>query len=75
MSPAKPPKSFDVWFVAANTVYKAVPYNVVADWTGQGRLSSSDRLRPAGTEGWDEARLAAIVREGDMIGVTIPKLP
>lgn len=32
-------------------------------------------LRPAGTEGWDEARLAAIVREGDMIGVTIPKLP
>ena len=50
MSPAKPPKSFDVWFVAANTVYKAVPYNVVADWTGQGRLSSSDKLRPAGTE-------------------------
>jgi len=31
-------------------------------------------LRPAGTEGWDAARLAAIVREGDMIGVTIPSL-
>jgi len=30
-------------------------------------------LRPAGTDGWSEARLAAIVREGDMIGVTIPK--
>jgi hypothetical protein len=29
-------------------------------------------LRPAGTGGWDEARLAAIVREGDMIGVTVP---
>jgi hypothetical protein len=28
--------------------------------------------RPAGTDGWDEARLAAIVREGDMIGVTVP---
>ncbi|MBV8526047.1 MAG: nitrile hydratase subunit alpha [Acetobacteraceae bacterium] len=28
--------------------------------------------RPAGTEGWDEAQLAAIVREGDMIGVTVP---
>jgi Nitrile hydratase, alpha chain len=28
--------------------------------------------RPAGTDGWDEARLAGIVREGDMIGVTIP---
>ncbi len=30
-------------------------------------------LRPAGTEGWDAPRLASIVREGDMIGVTIPK--
>ena len=29
-------------------------------------------LRPPGTEGWDEARLAALVREGDMIGVTVP---
>ncbi len=29
-------------------------------------------LRPAGTEGWSEARLAGIVREGDMIGVTLP---
>ena len=31
--------------------------------------------RPAGTEGWSEDRLAAIVREGDMIGVTVPPLP
>ena len=29
-------------------------------------------LRPAGTEGWDQARLAALVREGDMIGVSVP---
>ncbi len=29
-------------------------------------------MRPAGTEGWSEERLAGIVREGDMIGVTIP---
>ena len=29
---------------------------------------------PAGTDGWNEAQLAAIVREGDMIGVTLPKL-
>jgi biopolymer transport protein ExbD len=50
MSTAKPPKAFDVWFVAANTVYKAVPYNVVADWTSQGRLGPADKLRPAGTE-------------------------
>jgi nitrile hydratase len=31
-------------------------------------------LRPAGTDGWSEERLAAVVREGDMIGVTIPTL-
>ncbi len=29
-------------------------------------------VRPAGTEGWDEMRLGSIVREGDMIGVTLP---
>jgi Nitrile hydratase, alpha chain len=29
-------------------------------------------LRPAGTEGWSVERLAGLVREGDMIGVTIP---
>jgi hypothetical protein len=29
-------------------------------------------VRPAGTDDWDEERLTAIVREGDMIGVTVP---
>lgn len=29
--------------------------------------------RPDGTSGWDETRLASIVREGDMVGVTLPK--
>lgn len=29
-------------------------------------------LRPAGTEGWSLDQLTAIVREGDMIGVTVP---
>lgn len=28
--------------------------------------------RPAGTEGWTEDRLATLVDEGDMIGVTVP---
>jgi nitrile hydratase len=32
-------------------------------------------LRPAGTEGWTEDRLAAIVREGDMVGVTMVRVP
>jgi biopolymer transport protein ExbD len=51
--PAKPPKAFDVWLMSANTVYKAVPYNVVADWTQQGRLARTDKVRPAGTtEPW-----------------------
>jgi hypothetical protein len=30
-------------------------------------------MRPEGTESWSEARLAALVREGDMIGVTVPR--
>ncbi len=30
--------------------------------------------RPAGTEGWDADRLAALLREGDMIGVTVPAI-
>ncbi len=30
-------------------------------------------LQPAGTEGWDAERLAGLVREGDMIGVTVPQ--
>lgn len=29
-------------------------------------------MRPPGTEGWETDRLAALVREGDMIGVTTP---
>jgi hypothetical protein len=31
-------------------------------------------MRPEGTEGWSEEQLAAIVREGDMIGVTMPEV-
>ena len=31
-------------------------------------------LRPVGTDGWDQDRLASIVRDGDMIGVTVPSV-
>lgn len=49
----RPPKAFDVWFVTANTVYKQVPYQVVADWTQEGRLGAADMLKPAGAaEAW-----------------------
>jgi biopolymer transport protein ExbD len=47
---ARPPKAFDVWFVAADTVYRGVPYNVVADWAQEGRLAPTDMVRPAGKE-------------------------
>jgi hypothetical protein len=30
--------------------------------------------RPAGTEGWTPEQLAAIVHEGDMVGVTVPSV-
>jgi len=46
---ARTAKTFDVWFVTANTVYKGVPYNVVANWTQEGRLAATDKVRPAGT--------------------------
>src|SRR5712692_2739605 len=42
----------DVWIVETNTVYKEVPYTVVADWVQQGRLLENDKLRPSGTADW-----------------------
>lgn len=45
----KPPKAFDVWLMTADTVYKGVPYQVVAGWVGEGRLGPADKVRPAGT--------------------------
>ena len=51
-----------------------IPANVqlrVVDSTADYRWMVLPR-RPAGTQGWDAARLAGLVRDGDMIGVTIP---
>ena len=31
-------------------------------------------MRPTGTDGWSAEQLAAIVREGDMVGVTVPSV-
>ncbi len=42
----------DVWIVESNTVYREVPFPVVADWVQQGRLLEDDRLRPSGTAEW-----------------------
>jgi hypothetical protein len=31
-------------------------------------------VRPRGTDEWPEERLAGLVRDGDMIGVTVPRV-
>ena len=77
------------WYKSAAYRARAVrdPRGVLAEWgtalpaatririvdsTADYRWMALPR-RPAGTEGWDAARLAAIVTAGDMIGVTVPK--
>ena len=76
------------WFKSAGYRARAVrdPASVLAEWRTVLPAGTSIRvvdstadyrwmvlpMRPAGTEGWDEARLAAIVTEGDMIGVSLP---
>jgi len=42
--------AFDVWLIAADTVYKGVPFSVVLGWAEQGRLAGTDKLRPAGQD-------------------------
>ena len=76
------------WFKSAAYRARAVrdPRRVLAEWgtvlPDAVRITVVDSTadyrwmvlprRPAGTEGWDAARLAALVQEGDMIGVTVP---
>ncbi len=76
------------WFKSAGYRARAVrdPAGVLAEWKtalpAGTRIRVVDStadyrwmtlpLRPAATAGWDEAALATIVREGDMIGVTVP---
>jgi biopolymer transport protein ExbD len=43
----------DVWIVDSNTVYREVPFTVVADWVQQGRLLEDDKLCPSGTRKWE----------------------
>jgi biopolymer transport protein ExbD len=42
----------DVWILDSNTVYREVPFTVVADWVQQGRLLEDDKLCPSGTKQW-----------------------
>ena len=79
------------WFKSAAYRARAVrdPRGVLAEWgtelPAEVRMRVVDStadyrwmvlpLRPAGTEGWDEGRLAALLRDTDMIGLTQPRLP
>lgn len=65
---ASAPKALDVWFASANTVYRQVPYQVVADWVRGGRLGPADKLRPAGAS--DSAWKP--VREWDLFADYLP---
>ena len=76
------------WFKSPGYRARAIrdPAGVLAEWGTA--LPAGVRIRvvdstadyrwmvlpqqPAGTEGWDAGRLAGLVREGDMIGVTVP---
>ncbi len=49
----------DVWLVDSNTVYREVPFTVVADWVQQGRLLESDMLKPSGTAEWSRVGASA----------------
>ena len=76
------------WFKSAAYRARTVrdPHGVLAEWGT--RLPADRRIRvvdstadyrwmvlprrPAGTEGWQEPDLAALVRDTDMLGVTVP---
>jgi hypothetical protein len=76
------------WFKSAAYRARAVrdPRGLLAEWgtvlpdTMKVRIVDSTAdyrwmvlpRRPEGTDGWSAEQLAAIVREGDMIGVTVP---
>ncbi|MBW4021543.1 MAG: nitrile hydratase subunit alpha [Proteobacteria bacterium] len=78
------------WFKSTSYRARAVrdPEGVLAEWGTVLPASATIRvvdstadyrwmvlpMRPEGTDGWSEERLAALVREGDMIGVTVPQL-
>lgn len=78
------------WFKSAGYRARAVrdPRGVLAEWNTTLPEGVSIRIvdstadyrwmvlprRPLGTEDWSADRLAAIVHEGDMIGVTVPSI-
>ena len=78
------------WFKSAGYRARAVrdPAGVLAEWRTELPPGTAIRvvdstadyrwmvlpLRPEGTDDWTEDRLASLVSEGDMIGVTVPRV-
>src|SRR5436189_191150 len=58
-------KGYDVWLTATNRVYRAVPYDVVADWLQQGRVVGDDRIRPEGGARGEGGRPVYSLGQGD----------
>jgi biopolymer transport protein ExbD len=50
--PEKVERTFDVWIVETNTVYRSVPFAVITDWVQQGRLLAEDKLRAPTGQKW-----------------------
>jgi biopolymer transport protein ExbD len=49
---AEKQRYLDVWILESNTVYREVPFTVVADWIQQGRLLENDMVRNSGRKDW-----------------------
>ena len=45
-------RTWDVWNLARQEVYKGVPFDVVTDWVGTERLAASDKIKPSAGELW-----------------------
>jgi len=50
---ADTPRFFNVWLVQPNTVYRGVPFTVIADWIQEGRLLGRDCVRSPGAPAWE----------------------
>src|SRR5262245_8616033 len=65
------PTEYDVWFTAANTVYRGVPFSVLAGWAGQGRVGPADKVRESGNEHWSPVAENPLI--ADYLGGAVPE--
>lgn len=48
----KTPRTFDLWMISADTVYRGMPYQVLSGWVEQGRVGRQDKVRADGDTAW-----------------------